>query len=251
MSAAAVNAGESGGPRRSAIQTYARIAGVLALLSLVAGGFGEAYVPSKVIVATDAAATLANLKSFDLLFRLGFAAYLVEACCDISLALIFYVLLKPVERYLSLLAAFFGLIGTAIFACAELFYLAPTLLLRGAASLSSFSPDQIQALALLSFKMFAMGAAAFTAFYGIAWVLRGYLMYHSGYFPKFLGLLMTLAGFAFIGNNFAVVLAPGHRWGWLLLLMLPGLLSLIVWLLLKGVDLAKWEEKTAGSRRDL
>jgi len=251
MSTVAVKASQLGCQRRSAVQTYARVAGVLALLSFVAGGFGEAYIPSKVIVATDAAATVENLKSFDLLFRLGFAGYLVEACCDISLALIFYVLLKPVQRYVSLLAAFFGLIGTATFAAAELFYFAPTLALRGAGSLRSFSPDQLNSLALLSFKLFGVGAAAFTVFYGVAWALRGYLMYQSGYFPKFLGILMTLAGFAFIGSNFAVVLAPGYRSGWFLVLMLPGLLLLIVWLLVKGVDLARWEEKRTGSGVDL
>jgi len=84
------------------VQTYATVAGVLLLLTFVAGGCGEAYVPSKVIVATDAAATVENLKPSELMFRLGFAAYLVEACCDVMLALIFYVLLKPVHRYVSL-----------------------------------------------------------------------------------------------------------------------------------------------------
>lgn len=113
------------------VQTYAKIAGVLVLLTFVAGGFGEAYVPSKLIIATEAAATVENLKSSDLLFRLSFAGYLVEACCDVTLALLFYVLLKPVHRYVSLLAAFFGLIGTATFAAAELFYFAPPLVLGG------------------------------------------------------------------------------------------------------------------------
>jgi hypothetical protein len=84
-------------------------------------------------------------------------------------------------------------------------------------------------------------------FYGLGWVLRGYLIFQSGYFPKFLGVLMTIAGLAFIVSNFMEVLAPGYRSDWLLVLMFPGLLSLTVWLLVKGVDLRKWEEKTAVS----
>jgi len=100
------------------VQTYAKLAGVLVLLSFVGGGFGEAYIPSKLIVATEAA---------------------VEACCDVTLALIFYVLLKPVHRYVSLLAAFFGLMGTATFAAAELFYFAPTLVLKSGGYLRSSS----------------------------------------------------------------------------------------------------------------
>jgi hypothetical protein len=172
--------------RESPVQTYAKVAGVLALLSFIAGGFGEGYVPSRLIVATDAAATVENLKSSDIMFRRAFAGYLVEACCDITLALIFYVLLKPVHRYVSLLAAFFGLIGTTFFAAAELFYFAPTLLLRGGGYLKGFSPDQLNALALLSLRLFGLGAAIFTVFYGMDWVLRGYLIFQSGYFPKFL-----------------------------------------------------------------
>ena len=134
-------------------------------------------------------------------------ALLLTTCCDVTLALIFYVLLKPVHRYVSLLAAFLGLIGTATFAAAELFYFAPTLLLRGGAYLKSFSADQLSTLALLSLNLFGLGAVIFTVFYGLGWVLRGYLMFRSGYFPKFLGVLMALAGLAFIVSNFMATIS--------------------------------------------
>lgn len=222
--------------RGVSIQAYARAAGMLALVSVLAGAFGEAYVPSKIIVAGNAAATMENIRALNLMFRLGFAGYLVEAVCDIALALLFYVLLKPVDRYMSLLAAFFGLLGTTTFAGAELFYYAPTLLTGGGEYLKTFSPEQVNALALLSLRLYGLGAAIFAVFYGVAWVLRGWLMFRSGYFPKFLGVLMTLAGLAFVARNFAVVLAPKYPSGWLMALMLPGLLVLIVWLLAKGVD---------------
>ena len=246
MSAVA-NEGSPLVPRRAVpVQTYARAAGVLALLSFIVGGFGEAYVPAKLIIASDAAATVENLKSSELMFRLGFVGYLVEACCDIALALIFYVLLKPVHKYVSLLAAFFGLIATATFAAAELFYYAPMLVLRGSGHLESFSPDQLNTLALLSLRLFGLGTVIFTVFYGMGWVLRGYLMFQSGYFPKLLGTLLTVSGLAFIVSNFALVLAPQYRSGWLLFAMLPGVLLMAVWLLVKGVDLPKWQKKSAG-----
>ena len=227
------------------VQTYARIAGVLFLLSFVAGGFGEAYVPSRLTVSGDATATAQNIKAFDSLFRLGFAGYLVEAVCDIALTLILYVLLRPVRKSIALLAAFFGLVGTAVFAAAELFYLAPSLILGGAGYLKAFSPDQLNALALLSLKLFAYGGAMFTVFYGVGWVLRGYLIFRSGYLPRFLGVLMTLGGLAFIARNFLLVLAPTYASSSLLLLMLPGGLSLTLWLLVRGVDVPKWEAKAA------
>jgi len=228
---------------RAEVQTYARIAAVLFLLSFVAGGFGEAYVPSKLIVSGNATATAANIRALDSLFRMGFAGYLVEAVCDIGLTLIFYVLLRPVRKDLALLAAFFGLVGTAVYAVAELFYYAASHIVGGAGYLKTFSPDQLNTLALLSLKLFGYGGGIFLVFYGMAWVLRGYLIFRSGYLPRFLGVLMTLGGLAFVARNFALVLAPAYASGSLLLLILPGGLSLSLWLIVKGIDVPKWEEK--------
>ena len=227
------------------IQTYARIAGVLFLVSFVAGGFGEAYVPSQLIVSGDATATAGNIKAFGSLFRLGFAGYLVEAACDIGLSLIFYALLRPVRRDVALLAAVIGLVGTAVFAAAELFYLAPSLILRGDNYLSTFSAEQLNTLALLSLKLFVYGGAMFTAFYGVAWVLRGYLIFRSGYLPKFLGVLMALGGFGFIARNFLLIVAPAYPSGALLLLLMPGGLLLTGWLLVKGVNVERWREQVS------
>ena len=90
------------------VQTYARIAGVLFLISFAAGGFGEVYVPSVLIVASDATATANNIIASDFLFRMGFASYLIEAICDIALTLILYVLLRPVSKELALLPSSSG-----------------------------------------------------------------------------------------------------------------------------------------------
>src|SRR5512140_1292449 len=232
---------------RAAVQGYARTAGVLTLLSFVAGGLGEAYIPSKLIVSADAVATAANIRSSEFLFRVGFAGYLVEATCDIALSLIFYVLLRPVRKDLALLAAFFGLIGTALFGAAELFYFVALHILGGADYLKTCAPAQLDTLALLSLKLFAFGGAIFTVFYGVAWVVRGYLIFRSGYLPRFLGVLLVLGGLAFVIRNFALVLAPAYASRSLLLVALPGGLALMVWLLVKGVDVPKWEAKAASS----
>lgn len=229
----------------TSVQAYARIAGVLFLLSIVAGAFGEAYVPSRVIVSGDAAATAKNIIAFDSLFRLGFASYLVEAVCDIALNLILYVLLRPVRKDLALLAAFFGLVSTTLFGVAELFYFAASLILGGADYLKTFSPDQLNTLALLSLKMYGYGGGIFMVFYGIAAVLRGYLIFRSGYLPKALGVLLVLAGLGFVTRNFALVLAPAYASDFLLLPMILAGVSLTVWLLVKGVDVPKWEAKAA------
>src|SRR5262249_36611374 len=160
---------------------------------------------------------------------------------------IFYVLLKAVHKHVSLLAAFFGLVSTTLFAVAEIFYLAPALILGGAGYLQTLSPDQLNTLALLSLKLYGYAAAIFTVFYGVAWIIRAYLIYCSGYLPKFLGVLMAIGGLAFVARNFALVLAPAYASNSLLLLLMPGALLLTVWLLVKGVDIPKWQEKAANA----
>ena len=223
-------------------QKYARIAGVLFLITIVAGGFGEFYVPSTLIVSADATATANNIRASEWLFRLGFAGYLVEALCDIGLTLVLYVLLRRVHEELALLAAFFRLVSTAVFAAAELFYFAATFILGGAAYLKTFSPDQLNALALLSLKLYGYGGGIFMVFYGIPSILLGYLMFRSGYFPRILGALMALGGLGFVVRNFLLVLAPAWASSLLLLPMTLAVLPMTVWLLVKGVDVRKWEE---------
>lgn len=211
----------------------------------MAGGFGEAYVPSTLIVSADAAATAKNIVGSITLFRLGFAGYLVEALCDVGLTWVLYVLLRPVHRDLALLAAFFRLISTAGFAMAEVHYFAASRILGGADYLRTFSPDQLNTLALLSVKVSAFGQGVFSMFYGVASVLLGYLIVRSRFLPKILGALLALSGFGFVTSTFVSVLAPAYASA---LFFVPGALaglSLTLWLLVKGVDVPKWQESAA------
>jgi hypothetical protein len=218
------------------MKRYARVAGVLMIVSMIAGGFGEAYAPSKLIVSGDPAMTARNVVDHDWIFRLGFATYLIEALCDVALALIFYVLLKPVSDGVAMLAAFFGLIATATFGAAELFYFVPPVLLKNAAAMQGFSPQQLQSLTMLSLRIYGLGGMVFTAFYGAAWICRGYLMVRSTYIPKVLGILMMAGGAGFVLRNFLLVLAPAFASPALLFLMAPGGLAFAVWLLVSPVE---------------
>jgi hypothetical protein len=218
-----------------------RIAGILLFVSLIAGGFGELYAPAMVTVATDAAATVEKIRSLNTLFRFGFAAYLVEGLCNVGLVLVFYVLLRPVQRSLALLAAFFGLVGVAVFAVAELFYLAPLLLVGGDAYLSAFTSDQLNALTLLSLKFYSYAGGVLMAFGGIGSLIYGYLFFFSGFAPRVLGALLALGGAAFLVRNFLLVLAPAYAYDWLFLPMLLAMLGLGAWLLARGVNEEAWQ----------
>jgi hypothetical protein len=230
------------------VQAWARIAGLLFVATIVAGGFGEGYAPGHLVAGSDAALTVANLKSNDMLYRLSFVAYLVEALCDVAIAVIFYVLLKPVGRVLALITVFLGLLSTATYAACEIFYFGlPQLLLRGSGYLGTFTPEQLASLTLLSFKLFNYGAGLFLVFYGTGWILRGVLMMRSGYFPKFLALLMMLGGLGFVASTLLQVLAPQLTSPYLLFAFAPGGILLGLWLLIRGVNVAAWEAKAAAA----
>ena len=230
----------------ASVQRYARTGGILLLVSLMAGGFGELYVPTKLLASADPGATARNIAASASLFRLGFAGYLVEAVCDVALTLIFYVLLKPVSANLSLLAAFFGLVGTAVFAFGELVYFSTSLLLGGAEYLKSFSSDQIQTLALLGLKVSGLSGGILMVFGGAGSLVVGYLILQSGYLPRFLGALWALGGLGFLVRNFALVLAPPYAFDWLLLPMTVAMLAGALWLIVRGVDVDRWADGALG-----
>ena len=233
-----------GSPSAVQVQTYARIGGVLFLISAVAGGFGEFFVPSQLVVSGDVTATAKNIVASESLFRMGLAGYVVEALCDVALTLILYILLRPVHANLALLAVFFRLVSTAVFGLAEvLFYAAPPLILGGAEYLKTFSPEQLDTLAYLSIRLFGYGSGIAFVFYGVGSIIFGYLIFRSGYLPRFLGALLALSGFGFVVRTFLLVLAPAYASSVLLLPTVVVGLALTGWLLVKGVDQAKWKTR--------
>jgi hypothetical protein len=218
------------------LQRYARAAGVAMLLSIVFGGLGEAYIPGRIIVSGDAAATAANIFEHPTLFRLGFATYFVEGICDIALCLFFYILLKPVNRNIALLSAFFGIVSMVMYAVSESSYFAASLVLRDTGGMGSFSVDQRNALALLCMRLFVMVSALFLAIYGIASMLRGWLIMRSGYLPKILGILFMIGGAGFFLRTVTYVFAPAYSSSVFVLPMAAAGLPMMLWLLFRGVD---------------
>ena len=120
----------------------ARIAGVFSLLTILTGVFAQGFISDRLVVSGDAAATATNILTHRGLFQLGFAVFLIEMACNITMTVLFYDLLKPVSRSLSLLAAIFGLTACVIKTLSRLFYIAPLLVLGGAQYLSVFNVEQ-------------------------------------------------------------------------------------------------------------
>src|SRR5881397_4263148 len=152
----------------------ARITGVLYLLTILTGIFAQGFVSGRLVVDGDAAATATNILTHRGLFQLGFAVYLIEMACQMAMTALFYDLLKPAGRSVSLLAAFLGLTGCVVKTVSRLFFIAPLLVLGGAHYLSVFSAERLQALALLFLKVNDRGAATALVFFGFYALLTGY-----------------------------------------------------------------------------
>lgn len=228
-------------PRRKA-----RVAAVFYLITIVTAIFSEIVVRGNVVVSNDAAATARNILASELLYRLGFVADLIASASYVVVTAILYDLLKPVSRNVSLLAAFFSLVGIAIGALNALGHLAPLVFLRAAQHVSAFDAGQLQAMALLSLKLHAQGANISLVFFGLYCVLLGYLIFQSGFLPRTVGVLMAIAGCALLVNSFATFLSPPIANALsMYMLGLDGLgeLSLTLWLLVMGVNVIKWQER--------
>jgi hypothetical protein len=226
----------------------ARIAGVLYLIIIVASGVGYTM-HSTLFVWNDAAATAVNILASERLWRLSFAAMLVMLACDVAVAAIFYVLFKPVNRTLSIIACAFRLVLVAIVGVAILGRYAPLLLLKDTAS-AAFETDQLQAMGLLSIKMFERGFDVALVFFGFHCLAIGWLIYRSSFLPRLLGVLLFIAGLCYLTNSFAVFLIPSlarHLFPWLLLPAFPAELGLSLWLLVKGVNVQRWNEQAGAS----
>jgi hypothetical protein len=223
-------------------QVYARICGVLYLYIIVAGIFAES-VRSKLIVSADAAATARNIMANESLFRLAFSGELLHLACDVAVAVLLYVLLRPVNRNIALLAAFMRLASDIVLAVASLSHLAALRLLENTSYLASFEPEQLQSLALLALKLHGSAYAISLVFFGFACLALGHLVFRAGYFPRTLGVLLGIAGVCYLVDSFTLFLAPALSSALFPAIFLPVLvaeLGLALWLVVKGVDVARW-----------
>jgi hypothetical protein len=226
-------------------QVYARIGGALYLIIIGLGIFGEAFVRGRIIVSGDAAATAANIISMESLWRFGIASEFLSLICTIALAMIYFVLLRPVSRELNLLATFFRLVSIVVEAVAALNLFAALFPLGNAAFLKAFTPEQLYALASLATKSHSYGFSVSLLFLGCTFLIHGYLIFRSGYLPRVLGVLIQVAGVGYLTNSFALILYPAVANRVFLAIMVPvfiGEASLCLWLLVKGVNVQKWRE---------
>jgi hypothetical protein len=227
-------------------QVYARIGGVLYLAIIVLGAFAEGFVTNKLVVPGDAATTAHNIMASPGLWRFAVAGDLIIPVIAVAMVWISYVLLRPVSKYLILLDVFFNLVSLAVEAISKVFLLLVAPTLGSASYLEAFEPRQLQILANLALKSHDITWNIALIFFGCACLIEGYLIYRSGYFPKLIGILMQLAGLSYLTACFAALFAPAFSDLITPAILVPALIgesSYCMWLLVKGVNIAKWNER--------
>lgn len=217
----------------SPLKTKARMIGLVYLLTVVFGAVAQSFVSDKLIQLQDASLTATNILTNGQLFQLGYALYMIEMICQIGMIVLFYDLLKSVNRRLSLLALFIGLAGAVIKIISRIFYIAPLFILQDAPFLAGFSMEQIEAISLMLLKVNDTGAGMALIFLGVFTLLKGILILNSTFLPRFLGVLDLIGGMGWLSFLYAPV--AGVLFPYLLMIGFVGALCQIGWLLIVGV----------------
>jgi hypothetical protein len=220
----------------------ARFIGLVYLSYPLIAFLGDYFI-KRVVIAGDPAATATNLLAHEATYRVGFALGLAGNVIYIVLTALFYRLLRPVNRTIALLMVFFSLVGCTTQIVAGVLQLAPLVILRDSQLAGAFQVGQLRAAALVSLRLYSQTFSISFVLFGLFDFMLGYLIFKSTFLPRILGVLMMIAGIGAMTFLYPP-LASALKW---VVLPLGGLGEgvLMLWLIVKGVNVARWEEQAA------
>jgi hypothetical protein len=209
---------------------------LLYVIISIVGFFAMGYVPDKVIVHGDAAATANNIAAHEMLFRLGIAGELAGQAGFIFVARALYDLFKGVNRRHASLMVILIVISIPIAFLNEMNSFAALVLVRGADFLSIFEKPQRESLAMLFLNLHGRGFVVCEVFWGLWLFPLALLVYKSRFLPRFLGVWLALAGFAWVILSLTSTLLPEYqdRVNSYLQPAIIGEIVFMLWLLIKG-----------------
>ena len=190
------------------VRRQARIAGLLYTLVALTAPIGLIYVPDKLIVRGDAAATAEHLRSSESLLRLGIASELVHQVIEVFLVLVLYDLFKGVNRTLARQLAILGLIPIPIVFLNVLNEIAALMLVSGTSYLAAFDKPQLDALAMVFIRLHSLGWQVAGVFWGLWLFPFGWLVVRCGFIPKALGTLLMIAGTGYLLTSCETLILP-------------------------------------------
>jgi uncharacterized protein DUF4386 len=221
----------------SSTRNPGRVAGFWYLLLVIAGPLPLIYIPSKLFVHGNAAATASNIAAHEWLFRLGIVSDLAGAVILIFLTLAFYRLFKGVDQNLAVLVVIFGGVMPALINFVGVVYDAAALMVvRGADFLSAFDKPQRDALAMLFLRLRDHQNTAAEILWGVWLLPLALLVYRSRFLPRFLGVWLTINGFAYVVVSLTGELLPQYQ-NKVFIYSQPALfaeVAFMLWLVIKG-----------------
>ena len=221
-------------------------AGVLYFLLMIGGILGEFFYPA-FMVPGDAAATARNITGAEAMYRITILNGFVTQVIFIFLVVILYKLLKDVDKSQALLMVLLVSIGISVSLANLIHKFAPLVLLGGADWLSVFTRPELEALTLSILRLHSSGLTIIIAFWGLWLFPFGILVIRSGFLPRVLGILLLVAGFAYLTSSVTSLMLPMYS-KVISRVMMPlyfGEVPIIFWLLIKGARVPQSQSESS------
>jgi Domain of unknown function (DUF4386) len=227
----------------------ARVAGFLYLVLAISAPIGLMYVPGALIVPGDATATASNLRTSGSLLRIGIASELFHQVISIFLVLVLYRLFKAVNEKHAVMMVILSLVPVPVVFLNVLNEIAALVLVSDADFLSVFEKRQLDALALFFLRLHGQGIIVAAIFWGLWLFPFGMLVIRSGFIPRAFGVLLMIAGFAYLASSFASLVLPAYARsvGQVALVLEVGEVPIIFWLLIWGAKEQRFNAPTSSS----
>lgn len=245
MAAVAVATAAAGRTHGPSPRSVARWIGILTLLTVVGGVFAQGYVVARLVVWRDAAATATNILAHRDLYLSAVAVYLAEMAFSVATTALFYVLLKPAGRSLSIVTLGLGLTACILKTGGRVLFAAPVYVL-GATRFHALPAETLNDLSLLLLLINDHAAGIAMAFFGFQGLLRGWLILKSTFLPRALGVLSLIGGIAWLTHIWPPL---GYRLGDISMLIgVLGVFAETFWLIVFGVNEQRWHEQAGENR---
>lgn len=189
-------------------KTLARTTGFFYLLIITGGLISGMFVRGTLIDHTNAEITLNNIIQNEALFRLGFLGDLIMVLSDVMVSVLFYFLLVNVQKGLAILAAVFRLLQSSVLGANLINLFKPVVMIQGAEKMSTEQLTELSRDVMTQMQVFDYGYLISGVFFAINCLLMGVLLYKSADFPKFIGIMIFIAGLGYMFNSMASFLVP-------------------------------------------
>lgn len=220
----------------TSIKRDTRVAGFIYLLLALTGPFRLMYIPEKLFVQGNAAATAANVAAHESMFRWGITIDVLVAAISVFVTLALYRLFKRVDKGIALCMLVLGLMDTPLYMTTLANDIGTLVVVTGSDVLSAFSAPQRDALVSMFIRMHGLSVTAAETFWGLWLLPLAILVFRSGFLPRFLGVWLALNGVAYIVMSVTELLWPAmgdqlSNWGFPFQL---GEIAFLLWLLVIG-----------------